>query len=157
MHDSVRLTVPSVAESEHDRNPPHFQMAQQKNPDFSSYRESGQGIHGGHSHLHDTEVLVKDIAIYYGMISRMDHYIGRIVDHLASLGLAENTQVVFTSDHGHFSGHHGLTAKGPYHYEDVIRVPIIVRQPGKVPAGKISDALQSLVDYAPTFLSCAGI
>ena len=87
----------------------------------------------------------------------MDHYIGRIVDHLASLGLAENTQVVFTSDHGHFSGHHGLTAKGPYHYEDVIRVPMIVRQPGKVPAGKISNALQSLVDYAPTFLSCAGI
>ena len=116
MHDSVRLTVPSVAEGEHDRNPPHFQMAQQKNPDFSSYRESGQGIHGGHSHLHDPEVLVKDIAIYCGMISMMDHYIGRIVDHLASLGLAENTQVVFTSDHG-------LTAKGPYHYEDVIRVP----------------------------------
>ncbi|MAE20722.1 sulfatase [Candidatus Poribacteria bacterium] len=157
MYNSAHLTVPSVVEGEHDRNPPHFQMTQQKNPDFSAYRESGQGIHGCHSHLHDPEELVKDIAIYYGMISMMDHYIGRIVDHLDSLGLAENTLIVFTSDHGHFYGHHGLTAKGPYHYEDVIRVPMIVRQPGKVPAGKTSNALQSLVDYAPTFLSCAGI
>ena len=76
------------------------------------------------------------------------------MDHL---GLAENTLVVFTSDHGHFYGHHGLTAKGPFHYEDVIRVPMIVRQPGKVPAGKKSTALQTLVDYAPTFLSAANI
>ncbi len=157
MYDPTEITVPSLVPGEHDKNPPHFQMTQEPKPDFSSYRESGQGIHGCHSHLHDRDELAKDIAIYYGMVSMMDHYIGQIVDHLDHLGLAENTLVVFTSDHGHFYGHHGLTAKGPFHYEDVIRVPMIVRQPGKVPAGKKSTALQTLVDYAPTFLSAANI
>merc|ERR1739841_109338 len=100
-------------------------MTQEVKPDFSAYRESGQGIRGCHSHLHNRDELAKDIAIYYGMVSMMDHYIGQIVNHLDVLGLAENTLVVFTSDHGHFYGHHGLTAKGPFHYEDLIRVPEI--------------------------------
>ncbi len=157
MYDPNQITVPSLVPGEHVKNPPHFQMTQEVKPDFSAYRESGQGIHGCHSHLHNRDELAKDIAIYYGMVSMMDHYIGQIVNHLDVLGLAENTLVVFTSDHGHFYGHHGLTAKGPFHYEDLIRVPMIVRQPGKVPAGEISTALQTLVDYAPTFLSAADI
>ena len=157
MYDPNQITVPSLVPGEHVKNPPHFQMTQEVKPDFSAYRESGQGIHGCHSHLHNRDELAKDIAIYYGMVSMMDHYIGQIVNHLDALGLAENTLVVFTSDHGHFYGHHGLTAKGPFHYEDLIRVPMIVRQPGKVPAGEISTALQTLVDYAPTFLSAADI
>ncbi len=73
------------------------------------------------------------------------------------MGLAENTLVVFTTDHGHFYGQHGLIAKGPFHYEDMIKLPFITRFPGRVPAGKQSDSLQSLVDLAPTFLSTAGI
>jgi uncharacterized sulfatase len=87
----------------------------------------------------------------------MDKYIGQILDKLRSLGLERNTLVVFTSDHGHFFGQHGLIAKGPFHYEDMIRVPFIARYPGKIPAGKQSDALQSLVDLAPSFLSVAGL
>lgn len=63
--------------------------------------------------------------------------------------------VVFTSDHGHFLGQHGLIAKGAFHYEDVVKVPFVVRWPGCVPAGRRSDGLQSLVDLAPTFLSAA--
>ena len=157
MYDPATLTVPSVVEGEHDRNPPHFQLTQTRNPDFSPWRESGQGIHGMHSHLRDREELAKDIAIYYGMISLMDKYIGQILDKLEALGLAENTLVVFTTDHGHFYGHHGLVAKGPFHYEDLIRVPFLVRYPGVVPEGARSEALQSLVDLAPSFLSVAGI
>jgi arylsulfatase A-like enzyme len=107
--------------------------------------------------LHDKNELKKDIAVYYGMISLMDKYIGRILDKLDELGLAEDTIVVFTTDHGHFFGHHGLIAKGPFHYEDMIKVPFIVRYPGKVHAGRISDAMQSLVDLSPTFLSLTGI
>ena len=64
---------------------------------------------------------------------------------------------MFTSDHGHFYGQHGLIAKGAFHYEDVIRVPFIARYPGVVPAGKQSEALQTLVDLAPSFLSATGI
>src|SRR5690606_27634664 len=80
-----------------------------------------------------------------------------ILDKLDELGLAEDTIVVFTTDHGHFFGHHGLIAKGPFHYEDMIKVPFIVRYPGKVTSGKVSEALQSLVDLPVTFLSFAGI
>jgi len=157
MYDPEKLTVPSVVEGEHENNPPHFQLTQQENPDFSPWQETGQWLHGFVSHLHDREELAKDIAIYYAMISLMDKYIGKILDKLDELRLTEDTLVVFTSDHGHFFGQHGLIAKGPFHYEDMIRVPFIVRYPGKVPAGRRSEALQSLVDLAPTFLTVAGI
>jgi arylsulfatase A-like enzyme len=87
----------------------------------------------------------------------MDNAIGNILDHLDTLGLADNTLVVFTSDHGHYYGHHGLIAKGPFHYDDGIRVPMIARLPNHIPAGMQQNTLQSLVDYAPTFLSFCGI
>jgi len=157
MYEPDSLTVPSVVEGEHDANPPHFQMTQMPNPDFSAYRTTDYTLHGFHSHLHDRDKLAKDIAIYYGMTSLMDKYIGQIVSKLDELGLAENTLLVYTSDHGHFFGQHGLTAKGAFHYDDVIRVPFIARQPGRVPAGKRSDALQSLVDMAPSFLSACDL
>ena len=158
LYDPATLTVPQVTPGEHDNNPPHFQLTQTPHPDFSAWREpDGNRKHGFRSHLHDGDELAKDIAIYYGMISLMDKYIGRILDKLDALGLAENTLVVFTTDHGHFYGQHGLIAKGPFHYEDMIKVPMIARFPGRIPAGRRSDALQSLVDYAPTFLTVAGI
>ena len=157
MYDPASLTVPSITEGEHEKNPIHFQMTQQRKPDFSEWRETGKGIHGFRSHLRDRDELAKDIAVYYGMVSLMDKYIGEIIGKLDELGLADNTLVVFTSDHGHFYGQHGLIAKGAFHYEDVIRVPFLVRYPGVVPAGKQSDALQTLVDLAPSFLSAAGI
>lgn len=157
MYDPQAVNVPGLYPGEHDRNPPHFALTQQKQPDFGAYRESGFFSAGHRTHVHDPEKLRKDIAVYYGMISLMDKYIGRILDRLEELGLAENTVVVFTSDHGHVYGHHGLTSKGPFHYEDLLRVPFIVRYPGRVPAGATSDSLQSLVDLAPTFLSIAGL
>ena len=157
MYDPQELTVPAIVAGEHDRNPPHFQMTQTEQPDFSAWNISGKGIHGCGSHLHDRDELARDIACYYGMISLMDKQIGLILDRLEALGLADSTLVVFSSDHGHFYGHHGLTAKGPFHYEDLIRVPLIVNQPDAVPAGRESDSLQSLVDFAPTFLSACGI
>lgn len=158
MYDPKNINVPTIVDGEHDRNPIHFQMTQQENPDFSNWEESeGHWMHGFHSHLQDREELAKDIATYYGMISLMDKQIGQILDRLDELGLAENTLVVFASDHGHFFGQHGLIAKGPFHYEDMIRVPLIARYPDHVPAGQQSDSMQSLVDFAPTFLSVAGL
>ena len=158
MYNPDEVTVPEIVPGEHNNNPPHLQMTQQENPDFSVYQEpNGNGTHGFHSHLHDKDELSKDIACYYGMVSCMDKYIGQIIDHLDKLGLAENTLVIFTSDHGHYYGHHGLIAKGAFHYDDGIKVPMIVRLPNQIPAAKQSDALQSLVDYAQTCLSFCGI
>ncbi|MFW6308789.1 MAG: sulfatase [bacterium] len=156
MYDPEDITVPEKVEGEMEDKPPHFALTQKRNPDFSDYRSDREGVHalhGCHSHLHDKEEMKKKIAVYYGMVSLMDKYIGRILDKLEELGMAENTIVVFTTDHGHFYGQHGLVAKGPFHYEDLIRVPFLVRYPEEVPAGEENEALQSLVDLAPTFLS----
>ncbi|MXV92015.1 MAG: sulfatase-like hydrolase/transferase [Chloroflexi bacterium] len=158
MYDPESITVPAAAPGEHNQNPPHFQLTQQPEPDFSAWQEpNGSACHGFHSHLHDRGELMKDIACYYGMVSCMDKYIGQIIDKLDALGLAENTLVVFTSDHGHYFGQHGLIAKGAFHYEDGLRVPMIARLPGRIPANANSDSLQSLVDYAPTFLAVCGL
>ena len=156
MYDPDKLTIPALVPGEHDRNPPHFQMTQLQKPDFTPWRETGNSIHGMRSHLQDTRALAKDVAVYYGMISLMDKYIGRILDRLRELGLEEDTVVVFSTDHGHFIGQHGLNQKGPFHYEDMIKIPFIMRWPGNVPAAKRSDALQSLVDLAPSFLRLIG-
>ena len=158
MYDPDAITVPAVTPGEHDNSPPHLQLTQQANPDFSAWQEpNGAGCHGFHSHLHDRDELAKDIACYYGMVSCMDKYIGAIIDHLDGLGLAENTLVVFTSDHGHCFGQHGLIAKGAFHYDDGLRVPMIARLPGRIAAGRLSHSLQSLVDYAPTLLEYCGL
>ncbi|WP_410769636.1 sulfatase [Fontibacillus sp. BL9] len=162
MYDPDKLTIPALVPGEHDKNPPHFGLTQEENPDFSHLMETGFGIHGYRSHhyyeygekLRLTEYDKKKlVAVYYGMISMMDKYIGKILDKLDELGLSDNTLVVFTTDHGHFFGQHGLQAKGGFHYEDLIKLPFIVRYPDQVPAGKFSNAIQSLVDLAPTFLS----
>jgi len=157
MYDPAEIDVPQAVPGEHDHTPPWHQLTQRRDADFAFLREEGgAGCHGYHSHVHDRDELAKDIAIYYGMVSCMDAAIGRILDKLEALGLAEDTIVVFTSDHGHFYGHHGLIAKGGFHYEDVIKVPFIVRWPGEVEAGSRSSEIQSLVDLAPSFLSAIG-
>ena len=156
MYDPDKITLPKRVEGEHEKNPPHFKMTQEEFPDYSSYVVK-YGPHGFHSHLQKDEELKKDIAVYYGMVSFMDKYIGKILDKLEEVGLKDNTLVVFTSDHGHYLGQHGLIRKGPFHYEDGIKVPMIVRYPNHIPQNKVSEALQSLVDYTPTFLSFADL
>lgn len=158
MYDPETLTIDEdTLNDDHKYNPPHFKKTQEKNPDFSEYKETGFGIHGMHSHLQKKKDIKKDLALYYGMVSMMDKYIGKILDKLEELGLAEDTIIVFTTDHGHFVGQHGLIRKGPFHYEDLIKIPFIVKYPGFVPENKVSHSLQSLVDLAPTFLSICGI
>jgi uncharacterized sulfatase len=142
---------------EHDHNPPHFRLTQEARPDFGPWQETEWTNHGFRSHLHDRASLQRDMAIYYGMLSFVDHELGRLLDRLDALDLARDTLVVFTTDHGHFLGQHGLIAKGAFHYEELLRVPFLVRWPGEVPAGRVNDALQSTVDLSPTFLAAAGL
>ena len=137
--------------------PPHFAMTQDPDADWSPYQESGFHLHGMHFHGYDRAQLQRQKAVYFGMISMMDHYIGRILDHLEAIGETDNTCVVFTTDHGHFIGEHGLCAKGPFLYEDMIRIPFIARWPGRIPAGTTSDGIVSLVDLAPSFLAACGL
>jgi len=158
MYNPAKLSLPEITPGEHEHNPPHFAMTREKNPDFSDWQEpDGNAMHGFTSHRRSREDRAKDLAVYYGMISFMDECIGRILDKLDETGLSEDTLVVFTTDHGHFLGQHGLIAKGPFLYEDMIRVPFIVSRPGTVPQNRRCDALQSLVDVPVTFLAAAGI
>lgn len=156
MYDPADMEPGMLEPGEFERMPPHYGKTQEAEPDLTMYRET-YGPHGFHSHLMEEAELRRCIATYYGMISFMDREIGRILDALDRLGIAGETIVVFTTDHGHFLGQHGLVAKGAFHYEDMIRLPMLVRWPGRAPAGTVSGALQSQVDFAPTFLRAAGM
>ncbi len=96
------------------------------------------------------------IAYTYGMVSLADKHIGRILDTLNARGLAKNTVVLFMSDHGDMLGDHGLLNKGPFHFEGLLRVPMIWSCPGRFPAQK-TPALASILDIAPTILDLAGV
>jgi arylsulfatase A-like enzyme len=156
MYDPADMEPGTLTQDELAALPRHFGLTQEEKPDYSAWQETEFSNHGFQSHLVEEAQLRKDMAIYYGMVSFMDHQIGRILDALDDMGIADNTIVVFSTDHGHFLGQHGLFYKGAFHYEDLIRLPFIVRSPGTVPAGEVSAALQSLVDLAPTFLTAAG-
>lgn len=154
MYDPDDMPIGHVVGDEHATNPPHFAKTQETDPDFENWHQP-QYAHGCESHLYPDDEKRKDMAIYYGMVSLMDKHIGQILDYLDEAGLTEDTLIVFTTDHGHFLGQHGLVAKGPFHYEDLIKVPFIVSQPSKVPQGVTSSSMQSLVDLTPTFLEAA--
>jgi arylsulfatase A-like enzyme len=152
------MPVGQFQPGEFDEMPPHFRQTREEAPDFSHLNEpGGQSLHGFHSHLHSDAELRRSMACYYGMVSLVDAEIGRILETLDRLGIAENTLVIFSTDHGHLLGQHGLIAKGAFHYEDLLRIPMIARYPGHIPAGTVSNTLQSQIDFVPTFLDAAGI
>lgn len=89
----------------------------------------------------------------HAQVEFMDACFGKILDELDRLGIAENTLVIFASDHGDFTGEHGFIGKATYGlYEEVMRVPLLVRFPGRIPAGTKCTTPVSLVDLAPTIL-----
>ena len=87
---------------------------------------------------------------FYGMVSYFDHQVGRLVGELERLGLADNTVVVVTSDHGEMLGEHGMWYKRTY-FDPSTRVPLLFRGPEVCAGQRVSEAA-SLVDLFPTFL-----
>ena len=96
-------------------------------------------------------------AHYYGLIEMIDDNVGAVLKALRENGLDQDTVVVFAADHGEALGDHGMWGKGPYHYDSVIRVPLILSWPGHVAAGATHDGVVSLLDIAPTLLDIAGV
>jgi len=96
------------------------------------------------------------LAGYYAHVTALDRNVGRLMDALERLGLAENTIVVFSSDHGDMLWAHGRRNKQQPHDES-IHIPLIARWPGHLPAGETNDLLIGVVDHAPTLLGLAGV
>lgn len=96
-------------------------------------------------------------AAYYAMVTLIDDEVARILRTLEEQGLAGNTVVVFTSDHGEMLGDHQLMLKGPMMYECAVRVPLILRWPGVLPAGERRDELVQWIDLPATLLEAAGL
>jgi arylsulfatase A-like enzyme len=95
------------------------------------------------------------LALNYGLISFIDDAVGQVVARLEALGLADNTIIVFTTDHGDFMGDHQLLLKGAIHYRGLIQAPFIWRDPAG--ARGRSTALSGTIDIAPTILARAGV
>ena len=93
---------------------------------------------------------------YYGMVSLIDAQVGRLLAVLDERGLADDTLVIFTSDHGELLGDHRMLFKGPVHYEGLLRVPLLVRGGGFDHAAVVADPV-GLIDLAPTMFEAAGV
>ena len=93
------------------------------------------------------------LAGYYAMIANLDHNVGRVLDWLEENDLAASTLVAFFSDHGELAGSHGFFGK--YRpYDEAIRIPLLLRLPGVLPAGTVYEEVISGLDL---FATCAGL
>jgi arylsulfatase A-like enzyme len=106
--------------------------------------------------LFSEEEQLTILAAYYGMISQIDHQVGRILSALDERGLADDTLVAFTADHGDYMGDHQMILKGPIHYEALVRVPLLVRGPGYAAGGVVDDPVGT-IDLAPSLAQACGI
>ena len=107
-------------------------------------------------HYRDAEQIRSMRSIYYGMVREIDDWIGAILDKLDELGIADNTLVVFTSDHGEMLGDHGLHSKMIF-YEGSVHVPLLMRFPGRIRPGTVVEAPVAGMDVAPTILDYMGM
>ncbi|MDA7500577.1 sulfatase-like hydrolase/transferase [Akkermansiaceae bacterium] len=92
---------------------------------------------------------------YLAVIQSMDEGIAKILNHLDNSGLAENTIVIYSSDQGFYLGEHGWYDKR-WMFEESLMMPFVVRWPGKIKPGSVSNTIIQNIDYGPTFLELAG-
>lgn len=120
-------------------------------PEIRKYRMKGQRVSP------QTDEQLRDMtANYYGMISLIDHNLGRILDALKATGADKDTIVIFSSDHGDLLGDHGFYLKGPTLYEGELRVGMLMQGPG-IPAGQVIADPVSTLDLTPSFYDFAGL
>ena len=105
-----------------------------------------------------TEEEIKKItALTYASIGYVDACIGQILASLDKLGYADNTIVIYMSDHGDLMGDHGLLFKGPCPFNGVLQLPMIWKVPGLTKRGGVSDSLVSSIDYPKTILNLLNV
>lgn len=131
--------------------PPHCSpgvFSQHPGANYHREKFSGRGIPS-------LDRVKKMIAAYYGLITHVDEQIGMVLDALRKSGLAGDTTLVYSSDHGEMRGAHGLLGKGLM-YEDAVAVPLIIAQPGAQNVKSVSQIV-SHTDVYPTLLDYFGV
>ncbi len=145
LHDPAEVVMPRFGAEALADKPPWYRRAHEGDGRW-------EGINPNDRLADITAPQMREIiARTYGMISLIDENIGRLLGALDATGLADNTVVIFTSDHGDLMGDCGLVFKGPFHLEGLINVPMIWRVPGGS-AGMHGQGLFSSADIAPTIL-----
>ncbi len=104
----------------------------------------------------DEEEIRHCLAAYCACVSYLDHQVGRLLAALDRLGLAENTLVVYSTDHGEMCFEHGMVQKQNF-FEESVRVPLLFRLPGRIEAGVARRDPVALLDLFPTFCELAGV
>ena len=155
LHHPDEVDLPQERIKDLDRRPWWHQASLEGVPDIS---EEMRKIRQNYSRIPDQtdDQLREIIANYYGMISLIDHNVGRILSALGDLGLADDTMVIYTTDHGDWLGDHGLILKGPINYEGLVRIGLIFQGPS-VPMNRVVDDPVSTLDIPATVLDCMGV
>jgi uncharacterized sulfatase len=158
---------------------PHSAWLPTREEDWLPYRDLDVLLPEPEFPLLDVKKVKRMTREYYASIASVDRNVGRVLEAIDRLGIAENTIVVFTSDHGYHTGHHGLWFKGNAHwettelpqkrwpkiarerrpnlYDQALRVPAAVRWPERIRAGMIVPQVISNLDWYPTLLAMAGV
>ena len=129
-------------------------------PMMQSIREGENRVWNVDKAFADEQIWRTHIGAYYALVTEMDHLIGEILQVLDEAGIAEETIVIYVSDHGDFVGNHGMVEKaaaGQNVYEDILNVPLIIRYPGNKQNGKRNTELVNLIDIFPTLVDLIGL
>jgi arylsulfatase A-like enzyme len=142
--------------------PPSFEYGNRPLPRSVAWaleqRESGKAVMTEQAAFAVNEREAREaMALSCGMIAMIDDAVGRVLGRLASAGLADDTIVIFTTDHGDFLGDHRLMLKGPAHFDGITHVPFIWAEPGDGRGARTSDVLGGTLDIAATLLDRARV
>ncbi|HYC45646.1 MAG TPA: sulfatase-like hydrolase/transferase [Burkholderiales bacterium] len=155
MYDPASMVLPKHRTKDLERRPWWHKASLEGTPQLADPTMRKFRAEGSRVPDQTDAQLAEMTANYYGMISLIDHNVGRILDALADRGFAQDTLVVYTTDHGELLGNHGLYLKGPTPYEDLLRLTMVARGPGVVPDRVVSEPVSTL-DLAATFYEYAG-
>jgi len=148
-HDPADMELPASIDDPLDDAPRHLQFTAKRPAAKQAQYVTPFGVAG------DYELVKEAIAATYGMIEFIDDAVGQVLAAVERLGQADDTIVIFTSDHGDMMGEHGLMLKGFMPFTGTQQVGHVVSVPGKA-AGR-SASLASTVDLAPTILDLCGV
>jgi len=151
----LRKNAPKPFHLDLSWGPPHFPLDQAKPENRAHFEKSAITLRPNVPEKFADEAR-EDYINYYAMVANLDWNLGRILNALDELHLADNTIVIFTSDHGDMLLSHGQHFKRRP-TEESIRVPFLIRCPGIIPSGQIINTLACLTDVVPTCLELMGI